>query len=629
MKKLPSRPSNACRYYLLIFIANLALSVHAQRFGIDAYGIGFLNPPQSVGFGALCVLPDGAVAVADRVGLPTITMIEPDGRVRWSIGAPGTGTITDIRPSNDGQDIIVLTSSLLLGGPSRRGAGLWKLSATTGAVRWGGVLEGSPIADGEGLQVVAPANGGYLLLGASPAILLKVDEQGVLIWQARTDLSSKSVTSTALPTARNLLREANGDHWLFQNSPDGAHLVRLQADSTVVQSNTYQLAGGIGAGQYDFITLALMADGGRTLAGNLLADDGTNRPFVARLSADGAVRWGRVFQLGGGLRYAIQGIASLADGSLLMGGLYFEANNSRAFLARIDPAGNPVWLRAYNPGDTRTEVVSMAASPTGGYVATGHFVRRAAGSGQLIGQSMLLRTDREGFAGDCCARAVPITASPLTVVRKELTVRPQSPPNIRISAFNFVSTTVTTVRVPTPCKPINLDFTIGQKEICPTECLEVSFPSPSPNVQYVWKFPGAQPDTFAGAQPGRVCYGTSNGKYPVTLSADEGCRIRIDSIEVDTRENEEPNVFTPNGDNVNDVFSPVLFCPVANAYSLEIFNRWGQLIFQSEDAKTGWDGTVDGQEAPSEVYIWRTKYQAWFNNELKDYDRRGNVSLLR
>ena len=53
-----------------------------------------------------------------------------------------------------------------------------------------------------------------------------------------------------------------------------------------------------------------------------------------------------------------------------------------------------------------------------------------------------------------------------------------------------------------------------------------------------------------------------------------------------------PNAFTPNGDGVNDFFSPILQCPFP-AYRLQVFNRWGQLIFETDDPKQGWDGAFN------------------------------------
>ena len=87
-----------------------------------------------------------------------------------------------------------------------------------------------------------------------------------------------------------------------------------------------------------------------------------------------------------------------------------------------------------------------------------------------------------------------------------------------------------------------------------------------------------------------------------------------------------PNAFTPNGDGVNDFFSPILQCPFP-AYRLQVFNRWGQLIFETDDPKQGWDGAFNDEPAPSEVYFYQLSYQE-FEGEPAER-RQGDVVLLR
>lgn len=70
-----------------------------------------------------------------------------------------------------------------------------------------------------------------------------------------------------------------------------------------------------------------------------------------------------------------------------------------------------------------------------------------------------------------------------------------------------------------------------------------------------------------------------------------------------------PSAFTPNNDGINDVFAPqgdgVL------SYHLQIFDRWGSLIFESTDTEPAWDGTYElngGQDAPVDIYIYQLDY---------------------
>jgi gliding motility-associated-like protein len=64
-----------------------------------------------------------------------------------------------------------------------------------------------------------------------------------------------------------------------------------------------------------------------------------------------------------------------------------------------------------------------------------------------------------------------------------------------------------------------------------------------------------------------------------------------------------PNAFTPNEDNKNETFNAVT--RGVTKYSLQIFSRWGQKVFESTDLNTGWDGTFKGQACKSDVYAWK------------------------
>jgi gliding motility-associated-like protein len=64
-----------------------------------------------------------------------------------------------------------------------------------------------------------------------------------------------------------------------------------------------------------------------------------------------------------------------------------------------------------------------------------------------------------------------------------------------------------------------------------------------------------------------------------------------------------PNAFTPNNDGKNDVFRPLLGVPPKN-YTLQIYSRWGQLMFETHDATKGWNGKLSGELQQSGTYIY-------------------------
>ncbi|HUS01432.1 MAG TPA: gliding motility-associated C-terminal domain-containing protein, partial [Chitinophagaceae bacterium] len=86
-----------------------------------------------------------------------------------------------------------------------------------------------------------------------------------------------------------------------------------------------------------------------------------------------------------------------------------------------------------------------------------------------------------------------------------------------------------------------------------------------------------------------------------------------------------PNAFTPNGDGLNDVFRAT--APGIQAtYYFRIFNRWGKLVYETRDARKGWDGTYLGEPQPSAVYVWIIK---GLNVKQNIVELKGTVTLLR
>jgi gliding motility-associated-like protein len=98
-----------------------------------------------------------------------------------------------------------------------------------------------------------------------------------------------------------------------------------------------------------------------------------------------------------------------------------------------------------------------------------------------------------------------------------------------------------------------------------------------------------------------------------------------------------PNAFTPNGggsnggthaegDYSNDVFFPITSASGVTEYDLKIFNRYGELIFQSTDVKIGWDGYFNGKLCQQDAYVWKANVTFFDGATFK---KTGSVSLIR
>ena len=65
-----------------------------------------------------------------------------------------------------------------------------------------------------------------------------------------------------------------------------------------------------------------------------------------------------------------------------------------------------------------------------------------------------------------------------------------------------------------------------------------------------------------------------------------------------------PNAFTPNNDEANDIFTTYTNCPFIAQYQLQVYNRYGELVFESLDETKGWNGEYKGNPSPPGVYVY-------------------------
>jgi gliding motility-associated-like protein len=177
-----------------------------------------------------------------------------------------------------------------------------------------------------------------------------------------------------------------------------------------------------------------------------------------------------------------------------------------------------------------------------------------------------------------------------------------------------------TVRVLPPADG-NIELVLSDTVLCPGRCAEIRLNTLDPGTVLLdLQTPGGTPQ---GGQPDTYCYSLP-GNYLVTaVYEQDACRfVTSTELRVEDLLDVVPNAFTPDGDGTNDVFRPRIDC-LEGPYRLRIFNRWGQLVFETEDYQDGWDGTSNGAPAPSDVYIWVLDAQT------DPLLRKGDVTLLR
>ncbi len=119
----------------------------------------------------------------------------------------------------------------------------------------------------------------------------------------------------------------------------------------------------------------------------------------------------------------------------------------------------------------------------------------------------------------------------------------------------------------------------------------------------------------------------SKVNYTIAITDTSGCVIN-DSQEVWIFT--EPNIFaptafTPNHDGVNDLFIPV-YVEIQRIQYLRIFDRWGNLLWETSDMGKGWDGTINGKQMPMDTYVYMV---VGIDVNGKTVSRKGDLTLIR
>lgn len=149
---------------------------------------------------------------------------------------------------------------------------------------------------------------------------------------------------------------------------------------------------------------------------------------------------------------------------------------------------------------------------------------------------------------------------------------------------------------------------------------------------YLWEFnSGISPDTSTETHPTKVYPNEEPGTYEVVLTVtnQNGCQdtargtVIINGIYLFY----VPNTFTPDGDGVNEVFRPYGEGIDFSMYTMLIFDRWGELIYETANPERGWDGTYKGKQVPIGTYIWKIVAKEEYSTII--HDNFGHVNVIK
>lgn len=173
----------------------------------------------------------------------------------------------------------------------------------------------------------------------------------------------------------------------------------------------------------------------------------------------------------------------------------------------------------------------------------------------------------------------------------------------------------------------NPDITIVASPTSPVEVgdpvfLNAVIAPASQNYTYAWNPNYVMPNDDRNA----VVEPLESANFCITVTDEIACaKTECVFIPVILPPTGAPDAFSPNGDNVNDVFK-ILTEPILEQTAFKIYNRWGDLLYES-DSVFEWNGTVDGVEQNPDVYIWVAEYT--HRNTGEHSRQEGYVTLIK
>ena len=167
-------------------------------------------------------------------------------------------------------------------------------------------------------------------------------------------------------------------------------------------------------------------------------------------------------------------------------------------------------------------------------------------------------------------------------------------------------------------------FTTSPAVVMVNDTVQFTYTGGSVVNQYLWRF--GDGNTSTQATPTNSYSLDKSYSVWLTVTNSEGCVDSVmKTIKVDGAENIfVPNVFTPNQDTYNDLFE-ITHMGIHN-YHIYIYNRWGGLVYESNNPDGGWDGKSNGSICPESVYVFLITYQ---NSKQITKTMHGTITLIR
>jgi gliding motility-associated-like protein len=194
-----------------------------------------------------------------------------------------------------------------------------------------------------------------------------------------------------------------------------------------------------------------------------------------------------------------------------------------------------------------------------------------------------------------------------------------------------ISLSVNSEQCPTPLNTITRRVAVDKPKPgarYPDEYAVINYPLELEARQFgesiLWN-PGTYLNSRTSYTP--IFIGSTDQSYTIEIKTISGC-LTVDTLSVKAVKNVEvyvPTGFTPNGDGLNDFLRPIVM-GIKEIKYFRVFNRWGQLLFETKTDRPGWDGTIGGILQGTTVVVWLME---GIGVDNKIYRRKGTSTLIR
>lgn len=468
-----------------------------------------------------------------------------------------------------------------------------------------------------GTDVIELKAGGYLLLVSAydninieQTLVIKTDANGTPLW-------SKIISTQGELVPVRCQELSNGDLVILTsllNSFTDVVLIKLSSTGNLIWSKIYNTT-------YDDVPTSLKVNDLDEIwiGGYSFFTNSNNDGFLFKADADGLIK-NKIFLDGGtALGEMIRDIA-IANGRIAAIGDLGTTNARDIFLALYNTNGTEEWIVRYPVSSTFINYpYALQFLPGKGFIWTGDIQPPATQR-----NAALVKTDLRGNAG-CFSEELNLFTTGQLLSESNITLTVSDP----VLAFTNHTPVVLVPDISrnTECEfitPIASLDTTQSVENCPTRCLNFTDQTKYNPISWQWFFPGAIP-TFANEQnPQNICYSAS-GIYDVTLIATN--QYTSDTITRSftiglTCPISVPNVFSPNNDGLNDI---LFIQGLPLEFDLIIYNRWGFVVFETNNPNELWNGKVMNTGAPAVEGVYFYILKRWDTGEIQ----KGTISLYR